>query len=63
VVLYAARRLGLRAGEILPKSRGGWVDLFFLMLLLVSGLVSWFSPVALVGFIVSGIYLVAAELD
>ena len=63
VVLYAARRLGLRAGEVLPKSRGGWADLFFLMLLLVSGLISWFNPVALVGFIVSGIYLVAAELD
>ena len=63
VVLLVARRLDLRAGEFLPKSRGGWIDLFFLMLLLISGLATWFNPLALILFIISGIYLIATELE
>jgi hypothetical protein len=36
-VLLIARRTGVVAGELLPKSRGGWVDLAFLMILFLSG--------------------------
>jgi len=63
VILFVARRLNMKAGELLPRSRGGWVDLFFLMLLLASGLATWFNPLALILFIASGIYLVATELE
>ena len=62
-ILVVAKRLGITAGELLPKSRGGWIDLSFLLILLVSGFVSWFIPSALVVFIISGVYLVATELE
>jgi len=62
-ILVVAKRLGITAGELLPKSRGGWIDLSFLLILLVSGFVSWFIPSALVLFIISGVYLVATELE
>ncbi len=62
-ILYVARRLGMAPGELLPKSRTGWIDIVFLMILLVSGFVSWFAPLALIFFIISGVYLVASELE
>jgi hypothetical protein len=62
-ILFIARRLGMNAGQLLPKSRGGWIDLSLLMVLLVSGFASWFNPSVLILFIISGVYLVATELE
>jgi hypothetical protein len=53
----------MNAGQLLPKSRGGWIDLSLLMVLLVSGFASWFNPSVLILFIISGVYLVATELE
>jgi hypothetical protein len=63
VIVLIAKRSGMSTGELLPKSRGGWIDLSFLIVLFVSGLASWFNPLAIVLFIISGTYLVATELE
>ena len=63
MILIIARRLGIVVEGLLPSSKGGWFDITFLIILAVSGFISWFNPLALLFFIISGIYLVATEIE
>lgn len=61
-VLYVAERAGYNVGSLLPKSREAKVQYGFLMTLFLSGMALWWHPLALFPFIVSGMYLLMAEI-
>jgi hypothetical protein len=62
-IIIIASRLGIVIEGLLPKSKSGWLDIMFLVILVVSGFISWFNPFAILFFIISGIYLVATEIE
>jgi hypothetical protein len=61
-VLYVAEKAGYNVGSLLPKSRDAKIQYGFLMTLFLSGMALWWQPLALFPFIVSGMYLLMAEI-
>ncbi|MEM2965063.1 MAG: hypothetical protein QXE22_06420 [Candidatus Bathyarchaeia archaeon] len=61
-VLYAAEKAGYNVGGLLPKSREAKIQYGFLITLFLSGMALWWQPLALFPFIVSGMYLLMAEI-
>ena len=61
-VLYVARKAGYKVEGLLPESRHAKIEYGFLMLLFISGMALWRFPIAFFPFILSGLYLVVAEI-
>ncbi|MGC8850050.1 MAG: hypothetical protein ACP5QI_06215 [Candidatus Bathyarchaeia archaeon] len=62
-ILISARKAGFRVEGLLPSTRKGIIEASALLLLLISGLLLWWFPLAVLPFLVAGIYLIFSEAD
>ncbi|MEM2122970.1 MAG: hypothetical protein QXE79_04965 [Candidatus Bathyarchaeia archaeon] len=60
-ILFSARKAGFKVENLLPSTRKGVTESVALLILLLSGLFSWWFPHALLPFLVAGIYLLFSE--
>lgn len=55
------RRFGID-NRLAPKTKNDWIDVAMFFALLVFGFLTWFNPLALIGFAVAAVYLIFVEL-
>ncbi|MBS7644744.1 hypothetical protein KEJ44_01700 [Candidatus Bathyarchaeota archaeon] len=60
-ILLSAKKAGFKVEGLLPSSRKGITETAALLLLLLSGLLLWWFPLAVLPFLVAGIYLIFSE--
>jgi len=61
-ILYAAKKAGYNVGKAFPQTRQAWTEILFLLVLFASGILVWWYALALLPFVIAGIYLVFVEL-
>lgn len=61
VILFSARKAGFKVNSLLPSTRKGVTETVALLLLLLSGLLLWWFPHAILPLIIAGVYLLFSE--
>lgn len=62
LLVYLAGKMGYNVQNITLKIKQGWMEILFLLVLFVSGALMWWYALVLLPFLISGIYLVIAEI-
>ncbi len=57
-----AEKLGFKLDELTPKTTQGKINLIMLFVMLASGMVMWWHPIAFLSFIISAAYLAIIEI-
>lgn len=60
-ILFSARKAGFKVNGLLPSTRKGIIETIALLILLLSGILLWWFPHAILPLIVTGVYLLFSE--
>jgi len=58
-----AEKVGFKLDELTPKTTQGKINLLMLFVMLASGMVMWWHPIAFLPFIITAAYLTIVELS
>ncbi len=61
IILFIAEKIGYKK-NLMPKDMHGWVEIAFLLVLFLSGMLMWWFPLAVLPFLIAGAYLVLVEI-
>ena len=61
IILFIAEKIGYKK-NLMPKGMHGWVEIAFLFVLFLSGILMWWFPLAVLPFLIAGTYLVLVEI-
>ncbi|MBS7631858.1 hypothetical protein KEJ47_09900 [Candidatus Bathyarchaeota archaeon] len=62
IILYTAKKSGYNVQSITPSTRQAWLEVVMLLILLGSGMIMWWNKLAVLPFLVAGIYLIFTEI-
>jgi len=59
---YLLHKAGFNLG-LIPKTRNDWLDVLVFFIFLVSGMLMWYIPICFLAFLISALFLAAAQLS
>jgi hypothetical protein len=59
---FTAEKLGFKLDELTPKTTQGKISLIMVFIMLASGMIMWWHPIAFLPFIIAAAYLTITEL-
>jgi len=62
VFAYVLRKAGFNL-RLIPKTMNDWLDVLVFFIFLISGMAMWYFPIFFLGFLISGLFLVASQLS
>ena len=62
IILFSAKQAGYNMKGLVPSTKKGMVETISFLILLLSGLLVWWYPIALLPLIICGLYLIISEM-
>lgn len=63
VIGLIADKLGFKFDELIPKTMQGKINLVVFFIMLISGIIMWWHPIAFLPFIITAAYLTITEIS
>ncbi len=62
IVFYSAKQAGFNMKGLVPSTKKGIIETISFLILLLSGLLVWWFPLALLPLVICGFYLIISEM-